>query len=101
MKKAIAILLLSIFILQTVSIGVISIIFSHNITVKQLNSSTTCNEEDICKGLKTNGIAEPVHNGFLFPNAVPNINELNTLGQESFSGNQYFEVSVPPPNSFA
>lgn len=101
MKKVISILLLSIFILQTTSIGVISIIFSQKITIKQLNSSTTCNEEDICKGLKSNGMAEPVSSGFLFPDAVPNINKLRGITAESFLANHYFEITVPPPNPLA
>ncbi|MFT3946257.1 MAG: hypothetical protein QM763_04715 [Agriterribacter sp.] len=76
----------------------ISIIFSESITIKQVNSNTACNEEDICKDFKKYNIAEPENAIFLLFDTMLEDNKLRINRQVSLTTNQYFEISVPPPN---
>ena len=98
MKKIITILFLSLFIFQTVSIGVISIFFSESITIKQVNSSTACNEEDISKDFKKYNLTETEHNALFLLSDLFQDNKAGDNRKDFFIANQYFEITVPPPN---
>lgn len=101
MKKLISILFLAIFSLQSFSVDVLQYILSSNLNVEEIHNTHDGAKDGLQKGIKKEGFTDLLYAGLPFYLSNNLESGIHVIGSESFISNQYFEISVPPPNFVA